>query len=210
MQWEIKILTKTSEARIVLYHLMSMMYWMQRRSPVFLEKIWWVSFSWRRCRQHQLWFRRTLLIIFAIIPGWYHICEEQLWRYSEFFYRGALRFGDQWWWRSCWLLHPVQSAGLLPVSENHYDDNCDEEDLITNTHLLLVSCVLLLCKGAKIIIMTHQLHFLLEAGGCVLVGVYLGLFIHIIPGFNLDNVSFDEEFFLIFYSHLLSMRRRSL
>jgi len=81
--------------------------------------------------------------------------------------------------------------------KNHYDDNCGEADLITNAHLLLVACVLLLCEGAKSIITTHQLHFLPEAGGCVLVGVFLGLLIHILPGYNLDDVSFDEEFFLI-------------
>lgn len=81
--------------------------------------------------------------------------------------------------------------------KNHYDDYCSESDLITNAHLLLVACVLLLCEGAKSIITTHQLHFLPEAGGCVLVGVFLGLLIHVLPGYNLDDVSFDEEFFLI-------------
>lgn len=81
--------------------------------------------------------------------------------------------------------------------KNHYDDYCSENDLITNAHLLLVACVLLLCEGAKSLIKTHELHFLPEAGGCVLVGVFLGLLIHVIPGYNLDDVSFDEEFFLI-------------
>jgi len=81
--------------------------------------------------------------------------------------------------------------------KNHYDDYCSENDLITNAHLLLVASVLLLCEGAKSLIKTHELHFLPEAGGCVLVGVFLGLLVHILPGYNLDDVSFDEEFFLI-------------
>jgi len=81
--------------------------------------------------------------------------------------------------------------------KNHYDDYCSENDLITNAHLLLVASVLLLCEGAKSLIKTHKLHFLPEAGGCVLVGVFLGLLVHVLPGYNLDDVSFDEELFLI-------------
>jgi len=79
---------------------------------------------------------------------------------------------------------------------NNYDTYCTENDLITNMHLLLIACVLLLCEMAKSLIKTHKLHFLPEAGGCILVGTLVGAIAHYSPGMTLDDVSFNEELFL--------------
>lgn len=79
---------------------------------------------------------------------------------------------------------------------NNYDTYCTESDLITNMHLLLIACVLLLCEMAKSLIKTHKLHFLPEAGGCILVGTLVGAIAHYAPGMTLDDVSFNEELFL--------------
>jgi len=76
------------------------------------------------------------------------------------------------------------------------DEACKESDLITNGHLLLIAIVLLLCEGAKSLITTHKLYFLPEAGGCILVGVLVGLISHLTP-YDIYSVSFNENIFLM-------------
>lgn len=79
-----------------------------------------------------------------------------------------------------------------------FDKYCEEGQIITNMHLLLIAAVLLCCEMAKSLIKSHHLHFLPEAGGCVLVGVFVGLITNFVPFFvSVDDLSFDEELFII-------------
>ena len=80
--------------------------------------------------------------------------------------------------------------------KTHYDAYCDNNEMITNMHLLLIASVLLLCEMAKSIIKSRNIHFLPEAGGCVLVGTFIGAIAHMTEKFNLDDLSFNEELFL--------------
>lgn len=80
--------------------------------------------------------------------------------------------------------------------KTHYDVYCESNEMITNMHLLLIAVVLLLCEMAKSIIKTRNMHFLPEAGGCVLVGTFIGAIAHLTETFNLDDLSFNEELFL--------------
>ncbi len=81
--------------------------------------------------------------------------------------------------------------------KSHYDTYCQESEIITNMHLLLIACVLLLCEISKSLIKGHKLHFLPEAGGCILVGTLVGAIAHLLPDADLDDLIFDEELFLL-------------
>jgi len=81
--------------------------------------------------------------------------------------------------------------------KNHYHDYCGDNDFITNAYLLITVSVLLLCEGAKSLIKKYKLYFLPEAGGCILVGASIGMVAHVLPFFSLDDVSFDQKFFLM-------------
>lgn len=72
---------------------------------------------------------------------------------------------------------------------------CDDSEMISNMHLLLIASVLLLCEMAKSIIKKHDIHWIPEAGGCIIVGALLGLIAHISP-YKLDDLSFNEDLFL--------------
>eukprot|EP00557_Chaetoceros_sp_GSL56_P002237 CAMPEP_0176501456 /NCGR_PEP_ID=MMETSP0200_2-20121128/14169_1 /TAXON_ID=947934 /ORGANISM="Chaetoceros sp., Strain GSL56" /LENGTH=876 /DNA_ID=CAMNT_0017900341 /DNA_START=154 /DNA_END=2784 /DNA_ORIENTATION=+ len=80
--------------------------------------------------------------------------------------------------------------------KTHYDSYCNRVLYLTNTHLLLVAIVLLLCEMAKSIIKFRELHWLPEAGGCILVGTLIGAITHWMPSVNLEALSFDEDLFL--------------
>ena len=80
--------------------------------------------------------------------------------------------------------------------KGHYDAYCDDTEIITNMHLLLIASILLLCEMAKSLIKTHQLHWLPEAGGCIIVGTLFGFFAHLTPHLNVDDLSFNEDLFL--------------
>mmetsp|Transcript_3238 Transcript_3238/g.3708 ORF Transcript_3238/g.3708 Transcript_3238/m.3708 type:complete len:832 (-) Transcript_3238:142-2637(-) len=80
--------------------------------------------------------------------------------------------------------------------KGHFDAYCTESELITNMHLLLIASVLLLCEMAKSLIKTHKIHWLPEAGGCMLVGTLCGALAHFLPWMDLDDLSFDENLFL--------------
>jgi len=81
--------------------------------------------------------------------------------------------------------------------KNHYQDYCSDSDFITNVYLLLFSSMLLLCEAAKSLIKKYNLYFLPEAGGCILVGAMVATFSQFVPFFSLDDVSFDQKFFLM-------------
>jgi NhaP-type Na+/H+ and K+/H+ antiporters len=80
--------------------------------------------------------------------------------------------------------------------KSHYDTYCNRVLYLTNTHLLLVAIVLLLCEMAKSVIKFRGLHWLPEAGGCILVGTLIGAITHWMPSVNLEALSFDEDLFL--------------
>jgi len=80
---------------------------------------------------------------------------------------------------------------------NHYHDYCTGSDIIQNTYLLAIVSVLLLCEGVKSLIKKQNLYFLPAAGGCILVGVTIGMVANAVPWFSLNDVSFDQKFFLM-------------
>jgi len=77
-----------------------------------------------------------------------------------------------------------------------HSDYCENDDLISNFHLFVAASVLLVCECAKAMISSYNLHFLPEAGVCILVGTMFGLVAHILPFTDIDNISFDDKFFL--------------
>lgn len=80
--------------------------------------------------------------------------------------------------------------------KGHYDAYCDESEIITNMHLLLIASILLLCEMAKGLIKAHKLHWMPEAGGCIIVGTLFGFFTHLTPHVDIDDLSFNEDLFL--------------
>jgi len=80
--------------------------------------------------------------------------------------------------------------------KSHHDQYCEDNDIISNMHLLLIASILLICEIAKSFITKHELHFLPEAGGCIMVGTLAGLCAHLVPNFDIDDLSFDEDLFL--------------
>jgi len=98
--------------------------------------------------------------------------------------------------------------------KTHYDQYCNESMFITNTHLLLIASVLLLCEMAKSLIKSKNIHWLPEAGGCMIVGTLVGAIAHVTPNVSLDGVSFSEELFLcvllppIIFEAALSVNKR--
>ena len=79
---------------------------------------------------------------------------------------------------------------------NRYSEYCDDSQLLSNEHLLLAASVLLLCEVAKSFIKSYDIHWLPEAGVCIIVGTLFGIIGHLIPGLKIDDLSFDGELFL--------------
>ena len=73
---------------------------------------------------------------------------------------------------------------------------CEQEAVITNTHLLVMSSVLLLAELLKSRIKKYDIKWLPMAGGCMLVGAVIGFLASFVAGFNIDTLSFNEEIFL--------------
>ena len=80
--------------------------------------------------------------------------------------------------------------------KNNYDSYCKESEFVTNMHLLLIAVVLLLCEMAKSLIKSRHLHWLPEAGGCMIVGMLVGAIAQVMPNVSLEDLSFDEDLFL--------------
>lgn len=80
--------------------------------------------------------------------------------------------------------------------KNRYSDYCDDSELLSNLHLLLAASVLLLCEVAKSVVKSYNIHWLPEAGCCIIVGTLCGIIGRIIPGLDMDDISFDGELFL--------------
>ncbi len=80
--------------------------------------------------------------------------------------------------------------------KNRYSDYCDDGHVLSNLHLLLAASVLLLCEVAKSVVKSYDVHWLPEAGVCIIVGTLCGIIGHAIPGLDIDDLSFDGELFL--------------
>jgi len=86
----------------------------------------------------------------------------------------------------------------------HHSDYCEEDKLLSNLHLFVAGAVLLLCECAKAVVQRAEIHFLPEAGVCILVGTFCGIIARLFTGFQqkngnngmLDDMSFDGELFL--------------
>jgi NhaP-type Na+/H+ or K+/H+ antiporter len=80
---------------------------------------------------------------------------------------------------------------------NRYSEYCDDSQLLSNVHLLLAASVLLLCEVAKSVVKSYDVHWLPEAGVCIIVGTLCGAIGHLLPGLDpIDDISFDGELFL--------------
>lgn len=79
---------------------------------------------------------------------------------------------------------------------NRYSEYCDDGQLLSNVHLLLAASVLLLCEVAKSVVKSYDIHWLPEAGVCIIVGTLCGIIGNLIPGLDIDDLSFDGELFL--------------
>lgn len=86
--------------------------------------------------------------------------------------------------------------GCCETVKSHYDSYCSSNKLITSMHLLLIGSVLLLCEITKAFIKSKKLHWLPEAGGCMLVGTLVGAISRFVVGQSIDDLSFDEDLFL--------------
>lgn len=82
--------------------------------------------------------------------------------------------------------------------KGHYDAYCNDSEIVTNMHLLLIATILLVCEMAKSLIKFQKLHWMPEAGGCIIVGVLFGFIAHFLSphSFKVDDLSFSEDLFL--------------
>mmetsp|Transcript_7623 Transcript_7623/g.10851 ORF Transcript_7623/g.10851 Transcript_7623/m.10851 type:complete len:744 (-) Transcript_7623:86-2317(-) len=86
----------------------------------------------------------------------------------------------------------------------HHSDYCEDEKLLSNLHLFVAGTVLLLCECAKAVVNWAEIHFLPEAGVCILVGTFCGILANLFASLQqkngnsgiLDDMSFDDELFL--------------
>eukprot|EP00550_Attheya_septentrionalis_P005918 CAMPEP_0198290670 /NCGR_PEP_ID=MMETSP1449-20131203/8444_1 /TAXON_ID=420275 /ORGANISM="Attheya septentrionalis, Strain CCMP2084" /LENGTH=761 /DNA_ID=CAMNT_0043989199 /DNA_START=313 /DNA_END=2598 /DNA_ORIENTATION=- len=81
----------------------------------------------------------------------------------------------------------------LMSNHKHY---CDNGNMLSSMHLLVASVVLLLCECAKYVVKSKGIHYLPEAGVCILVGTFCGFIAHLIPGASIDDMTFDAELFM--------------
>jgi NhaP-type Na+/H+ or K+/H+ antiporter len=90
----------------------------------------------------------------------------------------------------------ASGRGCCETLKSHYDSYCDSNQIITSMHLLLIGSVLLLCEMAKAFIKSNKIHWLPEAGGCMLVGTLVGAISRFVANRSIDDLSFDEDLFL--------------
>jgi NhaP-type Na+/H+ and K+/H+ antiporters len=76
-----------------------------------------------------------------------------------------------------------------------FHDECDtpEEEEFNDKRLFVIVCVIALCGVVKSLIRHFKLRWLPEAGGCILVGMFGGLFLRFLP--NMD-FGFQHDMFL--------------
>jgi NhaP-type Na+/H+ or K+/H+ antiporter len=90
----------------------------------------------------------------------------------------------------------LSGRGCCETLKSHYDSYCASNQIITSMHLLLIGSVLLLCEMAKAFIKSNKIHWLPEAGGCMLVGTLVGAISRFVANRSIDDLSFDEDLFL--------------
>jgi len=85
------------------------------------------------------------------------------------------------------------------IISHYYSNQCLYHQRYASLSLLGIVSVLILCSLTKTIIQTLQLHWLPEAGGCILVGAIVNFILHsTLPSYQLDFAinSFNDELFM--------------
>jgi len=81
--------------------------------------------------------------------------------------------------------------------DNHYSRQCVRAERLASLSLLGIVSVLILCAFVKTLIQGYQLHWLPEAGGCILVGAAFGTVLRILlPNHEFSVGTFDDDLFL--------------
>jgi NhaP-type Na+/H+ and K+/H+ antiporters len=82
------------------------------------------------------------------------------------------------------------------IFKSQYDISCRDKGYFDSSNLLIVVLVLLLCAIVTSLIEKNHLHWLPEAGGCIIVGAVIGGILQALPSVDVDKFEFDQDFFL--------------
>jgi NhaP-type Na+/H+ or K+/H+ antiporter len=82
------------------------------------------------------------------------------------------------------------------ILKSQYDISCRKNGYFESSNLLIVVLVLLTCALVTSLIRKNHLHWLPEAGGCIIVGAVIGGILQALPSVDVDKFEFDEDFFL--------------
>lgn len=78
---------------------------------------------------------------------------------------------------------------------SHYYEYCDSSGLLNEFNLLVVAAVMLLCECAKSVVKKNNIHWLPEAGACMLVGMGMAG-VTAVAGYSMEQFAFDEQIFM--------------
>lgn len=78
----------------------------------------------------------------------------------------------------------------------NYNGFCKDTNVWTDSHLLALTLIFLLCGMVSSFIEKFKIHWMPEAGACILVGVLCGIAIQFLPGIQISDISFDQDFFI--------------
>mmetsp|Transcript_5831 Transcript_5831/g.11028 ORF Transcript_5831/g.11028 Transcript_5831/m.11028 type:complete len:613 (+) Transcript_5831:1377-3215(+) len=80
--------------------------------------------------------------------------------------------------------------------KSQYDISCRTNGYFESSNMLIVVMVLLICAIVTSLIEKNRLHWLPEAGGCIIVGALIGAILEALPSVDVEKFEFDEDFFL--------------
>jgi NhaP-type Na+/H+ or K+/H+ antiporter len=86
--------------------------------------------------------------------------------------------------------------GCCSILKSQYDISCRTKGYFESGNMMLVVSVLLLSAVVTSMIEKNHLHWLPEAGGCIIVGAVIGGLLQALPIVDVDKFEFDEDFFL--------------
>jgi hypothetical protein len=85
------------------------------------------------------------------------------------------------------------SGSCCQLLQSNYDRFCYKQSYAwSDSHLLIVTLIFLLCSLVSSFIEKMQIHWLPEAGGCILVGILCGFAIQVIPGRSITFFCFSN------------------